>query len=280
MNKQHFFKSTLLAAMLIMVLGLAAFGKSDTNHNGVTDNEILIGSHLDLSGPLAGLSAFAKKGMEMRVKEINDAGGIHGRKIRLIIEDNAYNPAQAIAATNKLINKDKVFMFVGNMGSATAGATKPIISRKKIPQIYPTSAADLFYRPYDRYSFGGWVPYYDQARVIIAYFVKEKGKQKIGIMYQDDEMGAVMLKGVQDQLAEYGMELTAKESYKRGATVFSTQIAKLKKARVDFLVLGTVVRETVGALIEARKQQWNVDMCGMSPTFSSYILLEVFDFSF
>ena len=144
---------------------------------GVTDDEIVIGTHQDLSGPIAGWGIYVKMGMEMAVKEINAAGGIYGRKIRLVVEDSAYNPAQAIMVTNKMINRDKVFMFIGNMGSPTAGATKPIISRKKIPQMMPLTAASLFFDPYDRYSFGGFTPYYDQARILTKYFVEKKGKK-------------------------------------------------------------------------------------------------------
>ncbi len=278
MKKGFFLRSALLATVLIVTLSLTAFGftwpwekDGGGGEVGVTDTEIVIGSHLDLSGPIAGWGVQAKLGMEKQAKEINDAGGIHGRMIRLVIEDNAYNPAQAITVTNKMINKDKVFMFIGNLGSPTAAATKPIISKKKIPQILPITAASLFFDPYDRYSFGGFLPYYDQARTLIMYFVKEKGKKRIGIMYQDDEMGAIMLKGVKDQLAEYGMEIIAAESYKRGATVFSTQMSKLKRANVDLVVTATVIRETVGALAEAKKLQWEVDMCGMTPAYTKYI---------
>ena len=277
MKKGFFLRSALLATIFAMTLSLTVFGftwpweKDSAGDVGITDTEIVIGSHLDLSGPIAGWGVQAKMGMEMKAKEINDAGGIYGRKIRLVIEDNAYNPAQAITVTNKMINKDKVFMFIGNLGSPTAAATKPIISKKKIPQMLPITAASLFFDPYDRYSFGGFLPYYDQARTLIMYFVKEKGKKRIGIMYQDDEMGAIMKKGVKDQLAVYGMEITAAESYKRGATVFSTQMSKLKRANVDLVVTATVIRETVGALAEAKKLQWKVDMCGMTPAYTKYI---------
>jgi branched-chain amino acid transport system substrate-binding protein len=102
---------------------------------GLTDTEIVIGSHQDLSGPIAGWGIQTKMGLEMRAREINEAGGIHGRKIRMVIEDNAYDPKKAIMVTNKMINQDKVFAFIGNMGSPTALATKPIISAKKIPTL-------------------------------------------------------------------------------------------------------------------------------------------------
>jgi ABC-type branched-subunit amino acid transport system substrate-binding protein len=164
-----------------------------------------------------------------------------------------------------------VFCFIGNMGSPTAGATKPIISRKKIPQMFPLTAASLFFDPYDRYSFGGWVPYYDQARIVVKYFHEKKKYDRFGLLYQDDEMGAIMKKGVEDQLAVYNLKLAAAESYKRGATEFSSQITKLKKADVQMVVLATVIRETVGALKEANKIGWKVDMCGMSPAYTIYV---------
>ena len=239
---------------------------------GVTDTEIVIGSHQDLSGPIAGWGTQTKLGLEMRAREINEAGGINGRKIHLVIEDSAYDPKKAIMVTNKMISRDKVFAFVGNMGSPTAGATKPIISAKKIPQMFPLTAASLFFEPYDRYSFGGFVPYYDQARCVVKYFVEKKGTTKIGLLYQDDEMGAIMKKGVEDQLAVHKLKMIAAESYKRGDTDFSSQIAKLKKAEVQLVVLATVIRETVGALKEAKKINWNVDMAGMSPTFIHTVL--------
>jgi ABC-type branched-subunit amino acid transport system substrate-binding protein len=266
-------KRTGLLVLVVLLAAVFAFTSCAKKEEvGVTDTEIIIGTHQDLSGPIAGWGTQVKMGMEMRVKEINDAGGIHGRMIKLIVEDSAYDPKKAIMVTNKMIESDKVFCFIGNMGSPTAGATKPIISNKKIPQMFPLTAASLFYEPYDRYSFAGFVPYYDQARALTKYFVEQKGKKQVGIMYQDDEMGAIMLKGVTDQLAEMNMELTASESYKRGATDFSTQIANLKKAEVDFIVLATVIRETVGALKEANKLDWKVDMCGMSPAYNMYVV--------
>jgi ABC-type branched-subunit amino acid transport system substrate-binding protein len=173
--------------------------------------------------------------------------------------------------TNKMITRDKVFMFLGNMGSPTAGATKPIISRKKIPQLAPATAASLFFDPLDRYSFGMWVPYYDQARAVVKYFVKIKGIKKLGAMYQDDEMGSIMMKGFNDQMKVYNLKLLSAESYKRGATDFSTQIAKLRKAGVEVVLLATIVRETVGALKEAQKIGWKVKMAGLSPTLTKFV---------
>jgi ABC-type branched-subunit amino acid transport system substrate-binding protein len=91
-------------------------------------------------------------------------------------------------------------------------------------------------------------------------------------MYQDDEMGAIMKKGVMDQLAVHKLKLTADESYKRGDTVFSTQIAKLKKDDVQLVILATVIRETVGALKEIKKLNWNVEVAGMTPSYTHTVI--------
>jgi len=263
-------KKSLIVMALALMMSLVFSGLLAAEE-GVTDNEIVIGSHQDLSGPIAGWGIQVKMGLEMRAREINEAGGIHGRKIRLVIEDSAYDPKKAIMATNKMINLDKVFCFIGNMGSPTALATKPIISAKKIPQMFPLTAASGFFEPHDRYSFGGFTPYYDQARCIVKYFTEIKGYNRIGLMYQDDEMGAIMKKGVEDQLAVYKLQMVGAESYKRGATEFSSQIAKLRKAEPQLVVLATVIRETVGALKEAKKIGWEVDMCGMTPAHTKLI---------
>ncbi|MBI5604139.1 MAG: ABC transporter substrate-binding protein [Deltaproteobacteria bacterium] len=264
-------KKGLLFGGLVLLLGLGVSGAL-LAEEGMTDTEVVIGSHQDLSGPIAGWGTQVKLGLEMRAREINEAGGIHGRKIRLVIEDNAYDPKKAIMVTNKMISRDHVFAFVGNMGSPTAGASKPIISGKKIPQMFPLTAASLFFDPYDRYSFGGWVPYYDQARCAIKYFVEKKGYTKIGLLYQDDEMGAIMKKGMEDQLAVHKLKPIAEESYKRGDTVFSTQIAKLKKADVQLVVLATVIRETVGALKEIKQLNWKVEAVGLTPAYTHTVI--------
>jgi branched-chain amino acid transport system substrate-binding protein len=260
-------RKAFLLGVMVFLLGLV-ISMPVMAEEGVTDTEIIVGSHQDLSGPIAGWGTQTKIGLEMRAREINEAGGIHGRKIRLVIEDSAYDPKKAIMVTNKMISLDHVFAFVGNMGSPTAGATKPIISGKKIPQMFPLTAASLFYDPYDRYSFLGFTPYYDQARCIVRYFVEKKGLTKFGLLYQDDEMGAIMKKGFEDQLAVHKLKPLAEESYKRGDTVFSTQMSKLKKADVQVVVLATVIRETVGALKEIKTLNWSVEAVGMSPAYT------------
>jgi len=253
---------------VIMIFGPSTDSRAEV---GVTKNEIVIGSHVDLSGPIASWGIYMKTGMELKAREINEAGGIYGRKIRLVIEDNGYDPKKAIMVTNKMINRDKVFCFLCILGAPTSLATKQIISMAKIPQMYPASGTTKSFLPYDRYSFGGDTPYYDQARAVVKFFVEHKKYTKIGLMYQDDEFGELVKKGVEDQLATANLKLLGAESYKRGATEFSSQITKLRKVDPQAVVLGTVMRETVGALKEAKEIGWKVDMGGMVTSQSKFV---------
>src|SRR5258706_2753203 len=128
-------KSIVIAAFGL-ALGVAApLALAQTQ--GVSKTEIVIGTEQDLSGPIVAFSKQLKNAMEMRVEEINASGGIHGRKLRLIIEDNGYDPKKAVLATQKLVQKDKIFAMVGLIGTPTALAAMPILFEKNIPNLFP-----------------------------------------------------------------------------------------------------------------------------------------------
>ena len=224
---------------------------------GVSDAEIVLGSHQPLSGPLAGWGVPTTNGMRMRVEEINSAGGINGRKIKLIVEDTAYSPTKAAQAGSKLIDKDKIFAMVAALGTPTNMVTIPMLQKRGLHNLFPMSAARSMYEPIDPLKFSMFASYYQGSRSTIKYFVEQKDKKSIGILYQDDDFGKDILAGVVDQLEALGMKLTAETTYKRGAKDFSSQIAKLQAANVDLVFLGTVIRETIGAVVTARKMGWN-----------------------
>ena len=227
---------------------------------GVSDAEIVLGSHQPLSGPLAGWGVPTTNGMRMRVEEIYSAGGINGRKIKVIVEDTAYSPTKAAQAGSKLIDKDKIFAMVAALGTPTNMVTIPMLQKRGLHNLFPMSAARSMYEPIDPLKFSMFASYYQGSRSTIKYFVEQKDKKSIGILYQDDDFGKDILAGVVDQLEALGMKLTAETTYKRGAKDFSSQIAKLQAANVDLVFLGTVIRETIGAVVTARKMGWNVDM--------------------
>ena len=257
------------AAMLIAA-SLAA-GSALAQTQGVTKNEIVIGSGQDLSGPLAAFSKQLRNGMQMRTEELNEQGGINGRKIRLIIEDHGYDPKKAVLATQKMVQRDKVFVMVGTIGTAINLASMPIQFEKNVPNLFPLTAAREMYEPLHKLKFSFDATYYDQMRAGVKQMAKARGYKKICTMYQDDDFGLEVMRGGEAGLKEIGMSYLERTTYKRGATDFSSQIQRLQGAGCDFVVLGTVIRETIGAIGTARKLGWNVEFMGSSAAYTELI---------
>ena len=262
-------KRTLFS--LACALAVAA-GPALAQSQGVSKTEITVGTIQDLSGPLAGFGKQARNGMQLRVDEINEQGGINGRKLVFKSEDSGYDPKRAVLAAQKLVNQDHIFAMLGHIGTAPNIATFPVLFPKKVINFYPlTGAREMFEPPNLNLKFGFSVPYYDQTRTGTPRLVKEKGAKKVCALYQDDEFGLEVLRGAEDGLKTIGMQLAEKTTYKRGATDFSSQVAKLKSAGCDFVVMGTVIRETIGAIGEARKTGYNPTFMGTTASYTDLI---------
>jgi branched-chain amino acid transport system substrate-binding protein len=259
------------ATFTATALALAAAGLAQAQTQGVSKTEIVIGSIQDLSGPIAALGKQGRNGMQLRVDEINEQGGIHGRKLKLVTEDSGYDPKRAVLAAQKLVSQDKVFLVAGTLGTAPANAAMPVQFEKNVINFLPVTAAREMYEPFHKLKYSFAATYYDQVRITLPKLVKEKGAKKVCSMYQDDEFGLEVIRGTDAAMKGLNMEVAEKTTYKRGATDFSSQMAKLKAAGCDLVVLGTVIRETVGGIGEARKIGFNPTFLGASSTYSELI---------
>jgi branched-chain amino acid transport system substrate-binding protein len=255
-------------------LGLAAamaMGGAQAQTQGVTKNEIVLGSIQDLSGPIAGFGKQSRNGMLLRIDEINEQGGIGGRKFKLLFEDSAYDPKKAVLAAQKLVNQDKIFAMLGHLGTAQNNAAMPVQFEKNVINFFPITAAREMYDPYHKLKYAFAVTYFDQMRVMVPRLVKEKSAKKACALYQDDEFGLEVMRGAEAGLKTINMELVEKTSYKRGATDFSSQVAKLKASGCDLVVLGTIIRETIGAIGESRKTGFSPTFLGSSAAYTDLI---------
>ena len=252
-------------------LGLGVASLIAQAAQGVTKDEIVVGSIQDLSGPVAAYGKAARNGLQLRVDEINEQGGIHGRKLRLIVEDNAYDPKRAVLAAQKLVNQDKVFLIAAHIGTPMNNAAMPIQFEKGVINFFPLSAGREMYDPPNKLKFASVASYYDTIRMNVARLHKEKGAKNACVLYQDDDYGLEVVRGAEAGLKDIGVPMGEKTTYKRGATDFSSQIARLKGSGCDFLVLGTIIRETIGAIGEARKTGWNPTIIGSQATYTDLI---------
>ena len=261
-------KFTTLAA------GLAAFllaGQVAAQTQGISKTEITVGSIQDLSGPLAGYGKQSRLAMMLRVDELNEQGGVHGRKIKLLVEDSGYDPKRAVLAAQKLVNQDKIFLMAGHLGTAQNNAAMPVQFEKSVINFMPITAAREMYEPFHKLKYSFAATYYDQIRTSLPKLVKDKGLKKVCAIYQDDEFGLEVLRGAEAGMKAVGGELAEKTSYKRGATDFSSQVAKMKAAGCELVALGTIIRETIGTIAEARKTGFNPVFLGTSACYTDLI---------
>ena len=134
--QRKFFKLSSLTALALGLLAGSALHAAE--QQGVSKTEIVVGTIQDLSGPLAGYGKQARNGMQLRIEELNEQGGVHGRKIKLLVEDSGYDPKRAVLAAQKLVNQDKIFIMAGHLGTAQNNAAMPIQFEKKSGQLHAT----------------------------------------------------------------------------------------------------------------------------------------------
>jgi branched-chain amino acid transport system substrate-binding protein len=269
-RKEAIVKRTSSSLAVAVACALAAAG-AWAQQQGVDKSEITLGSIQDLSGPIAGFGKQVRLGMMLRIDEVNEQGGINGRKLKLIVEDSAYDPRKAVLAAQKLVNQDRIFAMVGHIGTAQNMAAMPVQFEKNVVNFFPVTAAREMYEPFHRLKYSFAATYYDQMRSAVPKLVRDKGAKKVCTIHQDDEFGLEVVRGAEAALKTMGMEFAEKTSYKRGATDFSSQVAKMKSSGCDFVVLGTIIRETIGTIAESRKTGFNPTFLGSSAAYTDLI---------
>src|ERR1700709_655081 len=265
------FKALGLAVSALALTCMPAAAQTKVTNEGISASEIVIGTHQDLSGPIKVWGVPVSNGMKMAVEEVNAAGGINGRKLRMILEDNGYDPQKAVLGSQKMIERDKIFAMIGPMGSAPVLAAQDILFDAGVLQLFPLTAAEFTFKfdpskPQERLKFNNLLPYVESTRAAYKFMMEWKGFKKPCIMHQDDEYGKNVLDGFTQQSEAMKVQPASVTSYKRGVSDFSAQIAKMKSDGCDIVVLGTIIRETIGAMSEAKKLGWDVTFLGATPT--------------
>jgi branched-chain amino acid transport system substrate-binding protein len=266
-------KTAMLAVGVTLAAGaLAGVALAQNESRGVSKTEIVLGMHTDLSGPAATYGVSSSNAVKMRFDEVNDKGGIHGRKIRLVVEDTQYQVPRAVQAGAKLINRDRIFAMVAPLGTPMNNALFKDQFDAGVPNLFPLSAARSMYEPFNKLKFYGAASYVDQVRAGIQYFVSKKGKKALCAMYQDTDFGKEVLDGVQLQADKLKIKVVETTTHKPTDQDFTAQITRLKAAGCDLVVLGTIVRDSIVPYATARKIGWtDVDFLGSAASYDLFV---------
>ena len=208
-------RSCRLLEISILSLSMLLFTGVVAAEQGVTDKEIVIGMSTALSGPASILGTSFKSGVELYLDAVNSTGGVYGRKIRLIAYDDRYEPVNTISHVNTLIRTDKIFCLLGNVGTPTTLAIKPILDEQKVPLFAPFTGAASLRIPVDRYIFHYRASYDQETEAFVHGMVDVMGYSKIAVFYQDDGYGKAVLEGTKLALEKRGLKPAATGAYTR-----------------------------------------------------------------
>ncbi|UWR57599.1 ABC transporter substrate-binding protein [Phaeobacter inhibens] len=237
-----------------LAAGLAPQAMADTQ--GVSDSEIVLGSVNDLSGIFAAVGVPAVNGANLRFDEANANGGVHGRQIRFVVEDNGYQIPRAMQGYNKLLNRDQVFAMLLSLGTPMNIAGFKLLDPKGIPNISPlTAARQMLQEPVDN-KFIGFSSYYDQVQAGVSYLAEEFDAKEVCSMYIPSDFGKEIREGSADIAADLGLRFAAETTHKPDELDFVGSLTKLKAEGCDVVTMALGVRQGITVVGTAKKLGW------------------------
>jgi branched-chain amino acid transport system substrate-binding protein len=228
-------KNQLAAALVWMGINLT--GLSGFAANGVTDTEIIIGSSLPLEGGFAAVGQQTKLGMEACFRTINDAGGIQGRKLKLVTLNDGYEPVPCVQNTLKLIDEHKAFALCSYVGTPTSVKAMRVWQAKNVPVVGFYTGAGALRQPFNQYNIHVRASYAKEADAIVTAFVKEAGATKIAIFYQNDAFGEAVKSVTEAALTKANLKAIALGSFERNTLDIEKGLNDLKAAQPDAIVM-------------------------------------------
>ena len=221
--------------ILLLLLGAAAFSIA-YGQNGVAPNRILLGQAAVFSGPAAQLGIQMRNGIKAYLDHVNEKGGIHGRRIELVTEDDRYEPSVAPSATKKLLEEHKVFALLGYVGTPTGAAHLPVVTQAKVPLVGMFTGAEILRDPFNRYVFHVRASYYDETEKIVEQ-VLSTGGRRISVFYQADAYGEAGRKGTELALGRRGMKIHSNGTVERNTLKVEGAVKTIHGSEPDAIVM-------------------------------------------
>jgi len=229
---------------------------------GVTRDKIVLGSFLPLQSGLAAGATQMKEGTEAYFRYINDQGGVHGRRIEWIVENDSYNPQQTVAVVKKLVDRDEVFAIVSTLGTVTNLAVLPFLKQRGVPIINPAGGHLDLNKPKDKNVFGILPLSSEIGESMADYALGKLGAKRVAIFFQNDQFGKDQRDGAVEYLKKKGMTPVAEASYVPSDVDVSAQVVALRQANPDAVILGVIPKHGSLFMIEAQKLGWKPKVVG------------------
>ncbi|MEW6261493.1 MAG: ABC transporter substrate-binding protein [Thermodesulfobacteriota bacterium] len=261
---------TIIGVVFVLMLATPALA---AEVRGVTDTEIRIGQWGPQTGPAAAWGAVAR-GTDLYFQYINAAGGVHGRKIKYYLRDDAYNPAKTKAIGKEFVEQLGVFAVVGGVGTGPGMAVRDYLNENKVVWVSPSTGSNHWTKPLQKNIFAAYPLYTDEAYLLAKYAYENKGK-KIAFFYQNDDYGKEGLEGAEKALKEKGVKLAAAVSVEVPDTDLSSHALKLKESGADVVIMWLLPKHAAIILAEAAKIGFTPQWISSSTLSDSVLMFQV-----
>jgi len=245
------------ATAIAIALSAAPASAQKKYDTGATDTEIKIGQTVPFSGAYS-VYANIGKTQAAYMKMINDQGGINGRKINLIQYDDAYSPPKTVEQVRKLVEGDEVLLTFQIIGTAANAAVQKYLNGKKVPQLFAATGASKFTDPKNFPWTMGYNPnYFVEGRIYGVYILKEHPNAKIGILYQNDDLGKDYVNGLKAGLGDKAAKMiVAEASYEVSDPTIDSQVLKIKDAGADLFYSASTPKQAAQAIRKIHEINW------------------------
>ncbi|MGB0866234.1 MAG: ABC transporter substrate-binding protein, partial [Granulosicoccaceae bacterium] len=219
---------------------------------GVTDESVLLGMVNVQTGPASALGQGMLKGASAVFDDINQAGGVHGRQIELLVADDGYEPDMAIDETLAMIEDEEVFSLFGYVGTPTANAVLPIVKDTEVPLVGLFTGAGSLRKPITRQVFNVRSSYDDEAEAMVNHFLAN-GAKTVGVFYQNDGFGKAVLSGAKKALQKHDMDVHVTGTFERNTVAVKSGLGKIMKDAPDAIVMVGTYAPLAEFVKQARK---------------------------
>lgn len=249
-------QSLLARAFLLTCVASADAQPATQPAQGVLAQEIIVGTHVDLSGPLAPWGKAVSNGLSLAIEEANHAGGVNGRTVRLIVKDDGYDPVQAASAVRQLVTQDRVFAILSPLGTNTVSASLKEALSRGVLYLFPMTSSAEAHTPLAPLKFALTPTHEMEVQEGLRRILNARGPLKVGVLAPNDTFGREVSQGAVNEMQRRGLALGAMLPFTRGEETFESIVAKLRGERIDVVVLGVEPQETLALLRVARTMRW------------------------
>jgi len=226
---------------------------------GVTDTEILLGTHMPLSQSPAATYGVVADGMKAYFEYINSQGGVHGRKIKLIVGDDHFSPPDAVEVVRRLVERDGVFAIVGGLGDPAHMAVMDYLAEKGVPDLFIGGGMPIYTDPLVKTRFGMLTDYATEGEILSDYVKEHFAGKTEGIIYENNEAGRLALQQAEEGLADSNIKIVSKQAYDFGNFDLTAQVQRVKADKPDFVYMMANPGAAASALKVAREVlNWDV----------------------